>query len=211
MIRNLLSAGVLALALGIASGEAEATTLTQLNVDQMTDASDLVVRGTVTEIWSARDDNGLIWTRAQLEVVEVLKGDSTTSEVVVSQLGGVYMNDSAPLEGAARFSIGEEALFFLTSNKAETRLSPVGMWQGKYTVRIDPDSGREMGVRFVLSQDAWYDHRFLPHPAPADRLYIDDLEDQVLERVAEGWDGKPIPGADPAKLRRINTLQPGVE
>ena len=210
MIRTLLSAGALALALGIASGEAEATTLSQLSVDQMTDAADLVVRGTVTEIWTDKDEHGYIWTRAQLEVTEVLKGEPS-SELVVSQLGGVYMNEAALIEGAARFSIGEEGLFFLTSNQAGDRLSPIGMWQGKYTVRVDPQSGREMGVRFVLSQDAWYDHRFLPHPEPTHRVYVDDLTDEVLERVAVGWDGQPIPGADPEKLRRINTLQPGVE
>ncbi|HJN77595.1 MAG TPA: hypothetical protein QGF58_26990 [Myxococcota bacterium] len=211
MIRTLLSAGALVLALGVAAGEAQATTLSKLSVDQMTDASDLVVRGTVTDIWTAKDSDGWIWTHAQLEVSAVLKGDTATSEVVVSQLGGVYMNTSALIEGASRFSIGEEGIFFLVSDKAGTRLSPAGMWQGKYTVRIDPDSGREMGVRFLLSQDAWYDHRFLPHPPVGDRLYVDDLEDEILERVAEGWDGVPIPGADPVKLRRINNLQPGVE
>jgi len=210
MIRTLLSAGALALALGIASGEAEATTLSTLSVDQMTDASDLVVRGTITEIWTDKDSNGYIWTRAQLNVTDSLKGDAG-DQLVISQLGGQYMNDAAWIEGAARFSIGEEGLFFLTTNKDGTRLSPVGMWQGKYTVRIDPDSGKEIGVRFVLSQDSWYDHRFLPHPDAAQRTYIDELSAQVTERVELGWDGQPIPGASPEKLRAINNLQPGVE
>ena len=39
---------------------------------------------------------------------------------------------------------------------------------------------------------------------------MDDMDNRILSRVATGWDGLPIPGADPARLARINTVQQGV-
>ena len=68
-----------------------------------------------------------------------------------------------------------------------------------------------MLVRWALRQDRPYDHRFLPHPAPEDRIDLAAFEAGVLDRIEQGWDGNPIPGADDAKLRQINTLQSGVK
>ena len=204
MIRTLLAAGALSLGLALFTAPAQATTLSELSVDQMTDASDLVVRGTVTEIWNELDANGTIWTRAQVDVAQTLKGDAPQT-VIVSQIGGAYGSKLDLVHGAARFSVGEEALFFL-EHLGSGNTTIVGLWQGKYTVRIDPDTANEIGVRFVLAQDSWYDHRFLPHPAPEQRVTIDTLEGQVLDRIEHGWDGNPIPGADSEKLARINKL-----
>jgi hypothetical protein len=186
-----------------------ATTLTELSTVQMTDASDLVVRATVTEVWAVPDERGQIWTRVQLEVDQTFKG-APVDAIIVDQLGGVYHNDYATILGAARFSPGEEGLFFLETFDSG-RTSVVGLFQGKYTIRIDPDSGREMLVRFAPRQEVVYDHRFIPHPPVDERIFFDDLVDGVETRVDLGWDGEPIPGADTNKLRRINKLQDGVQ
>ena len=202
--------GLLALlSVGLPSEDAQATTLTPLTVEQMTDASDLIVRGVITEIWTEMDDRGYVWTRIQLEVTQDFKGESDDA-IVIDQLGGVHHNDYLVMPSAPRFSVGEEGVFFL-EHLGNGRTTTVGMFQGKYTVRIDPDSGREMLVRYLVRQDLPYDHRFIPHPAAADRIFFDDVEQQVLDRVERGWDGEPIPGASAERLRRINTLQPGVE
>ena len=55
-----------------------------------------------------------------------------------------------------------------------------------------------------------YDARFIPNPPASERLDVSTLQARVRARVAAGWDGKAIPGADPAHLRQINHLQPGV-
>ena len=217
IIRSWISGLGLLLTLGLAAGPfegtANATTLVQLSPEQLTDASELIVRGTITEVWAERDDRGRIWTRAQVEINETLKGE-TGDALIVDQLGGVLHEDALLVPTAARFSPGEDALFFLETVGAvsgEPHLVPVGMFQGKYTVRINPDSGDEMLVRWALSQDRPYDHRFLPHPAPADRIDLAAFEAGALDRLELGWDGVEIPGADPEKLRQINKLQPGVK
>jgi hypothetical protein len=65
-------------------------------------------------------------------------------------------------------------------------------------------------VRYTVSQDRSYDHRFIPHPPAHQQVLAQDLADRIQARVDVGWDGRPIPGVDLAKLGRINKLQPGV-
>jgi hypothetical protein len=201
---------VLALLLAFSGGPARATTLTQLSVEQMTDASDLIVRGTVTQVFTELDDRGNVWTRAQVEISEVLKGDVKTRAVLVDQMGGVHGNSYSVIRWSPRFSKGEEAVFFLETLRSG-KTSIVGWYQGKFTLRMDPEIGEIMLVRFTNNQDRPYDHRFIPHPPVQNRIYLSDFKTRVLNQVALGWDGRAIPGADPVKLRRINRLQQGVK
>ena len=55
-----------------------------MSTDQLVAASELIVHGTVVEVWTERDDRGGIWTRAQVDVDEVYKGDTSLSAVVVA-------------------------------------------------------------------------------------------------------------------------------
>ncbi len=193
----------------LAPGTARATSLTRLTVEQMTDAADLVIRGRVVEVWVEEASNGSLWTHAQVEVLKVLKGDPATRTVVVRQLGGFLDDRVQIVEAAPRFSVGEEALMFL-EHLEPGKTTVVGWYQGKFTARIDPDTGEELGVRFTVPTLQPYDHRFIPYPPPERRVRMADLERRVLDRVEAGWDGRPIPGVSMDKLARINKLQPGV-
>jgi hypothetical protein len=191
------------------SPPAQATTMTPLTIEQMTDASDLVVRAEVTQVWVEEDERGNLRTRAQLEVETVIKGQRSVDAVLVDQVGGVLHNQFAPVPFAARFSDGERGIFFL-EHTSTGRTTIVGWSQGKYTLRTQPDSGAEMVVRYTVSQDRPYDHRFIPHPPAHQQVLAQDLVDRIQARVDTGWDGRPIPGVDPARLGQINKLQPGV-
>lgn len=209
MLRKLILSAALCLTLAVSAERVvHATSLVPLSIEQMTDASDLVVRGLVTEVWCFEDEKGRIWTRAQVEVTRVLKGEATTRTVMVDQLGGVWNDSQMIVSDAARFSVGEEAYFFLEELKSG-HVVPVGMYQGKFTVQIAPNTGDERVVRYTIPQDRPYDHRFLPNDQPGERASA--FESRISTRVTLGWDGEPIPGADPAKLHSINKLQPGVE
>ena len=200
--------GMAMIAMATTTAQVEATTLSPLTQDQKADAADLIVRGTVTEVWTAKDDIGRVWTHAQIEVSQTFKGQPVDG-VLVSQMGGVVANDFQPMHGAPRFSVGEEGYFFLENLEAGYT-GVVGWMQGKYTVRIDPLTGDEMLVQLVLSQDTWYDHRFIPHPPEDERVMVDDFEQELKANVANGWDGQPIPGVSAEKLERINPYTPEV-
>lgn len=190
---------------------AHATTVAPLSVEQMVDASDLVVRGTVESVWVDEDDHGHIYTRALVRVDESLKGNADVGDyVTVEAAGGVSGNRQMIVAGSARYSVGEETLLFLTDKPAHGVYGTVAMGKGKFTVRPDPRDGAPILVQFMLPQDKPYDARFLPHPPAAERVSLQTMEARIRARAELGWDGKPIPGLSPERLREINKLQPGV-
>lgn len=190
---------------------ASATVLAELSVEQMTDGAEAIVRGTVVSQWVMLNPAGHIVTRALVQVDRVWKGQLVAGEVIaVDSPGGDYMGLMADVPSAARFSEGEAVFLFLSSVYHGQGWTPVGMFQGKYSIRQNPVDGSEMPVRFTVSYERDFDARFLPHPAPADRISMENLGARVERRVESGWDGKPIPGISPERLRQINRLAPGV-
>lgn len=184
--------------------EAHATTLADLSTDQLTDASTYIVRGTVKRVWTEVDDKQRVWTRAELDVTRVLKGPDRPTKLVIDSLGGFHEGVLVDSGLAARFSPDEEILVFLDSLMGGQRLVPVSEFLGKYTLRLDPDSSRQLAVRYTVPGRQRYDARFIPAPAPAERVYADDLVKSIESRLNVGWDGQPIPGISADKLRLIN-------
>lgn len=195
------SSGVGAL---VATPVAHATQLADLSVDQLTDAATFVVRGTVTSVWTEKDADGVIWTRARVRVTERLKGRAA-DEVVVSSLGGRLGDEVQTVAGSAAFSVGEDNLLFLTEAGRGRHLVPVAKFMGKLIVRRAPGESALYAMRFAPEVAIAYDARFLPHAPAGDRFDLDTLLGTIQARVARGWDGQPIPGLSPERLRQINT------
>jgi hypothetical protein len=190
---------------------AHATTVAPLTLDQMTDASDLVVRGTVDSTWVDEDEKGFIWTRALVRIDETMKGAADVGDyVTVESAGGTFGDRFADVSGAARYSVGEEAVLFLSDKPAKSVYGTVGMSLGKYTIRPAPLDGTPLVVRFAPSYSKPYDARFIPVPPADKRVTLDTMERLVRARVDLGWDGQPIPGISAERLRTINRIQPGV-
>jgi hypothetical protein len=181
--------------------------LIPLSLDQLTDASDYVVRGTVSQTFVETDERGYHWTRVQLEVDAVIKGPADTDALQLDVMGGFLGEEGTVSLESPRFDEGEEVLVFVEQLESGL-LVPTGLDQGKFTVRIDPDNGQEMLVKFNPDPEKPYDHRFIPHPAPSDRVYLGDFTQRIQARVAGGWDGLPIPGKS---MERLGVMYPGVE
>ena len=179
--------GCLTIFIGLAAvpKDAQATSLMDMTTEDMVDASDLVLRGTVSETWTEVGDHGRIWTRAQVDVAEMYKGDEAIRTVVVDQLGGHHAGMTMHIEGATRFSVGEEIVIFLDELQSG-RICPLGMFTGKWTVRIDPYTQSEIVQRFTVGAREVYDHRFLPLPRENDRIFLTDLENTIVDRVRTG-------------------------
>lgn len=205
-MKKSLTVALLAACVAGVSPTAEATTMVQLSTHQMVDAADTIVRGTVTEVWAEEDENGVVWTRAQLEVSETYKGDPSQVAVVIDQVGGQFGRNVSIVVGGAKFSAGEEGVFFL-EQLGSGRISTIGMSQGKYTLRLDPYSRKTIAQRFNPAPGQHFDHRFLPLPDEEKRLFLTDLEATIQSRVQAGWDGKAIPGTSIERLQRINAKE----
>ena len=205
-MKRSLTVALLAACVASVSLSAEATTLVELNTHQMVDAADTIVRGTITEVWSEEDEKGVVWTRAQLEVTETYKGQTARNALVIDQMGGRFGRNVSTVVGAAKFSPGEEGVFFL-ERLGSGRVTTIGMSQGKFTLRLDPYSRRTIAQRYTPAPGQSFDHRFLPLPALDKRLFLDDLTETILDRVEAGWDGKAIPGTSIDRLKRINAKE----
>lgn len=189
---------------------AHATSLVELSQDQLIDAADNVLRGTVVETWTEPDARGLIWTVAQVEVTQTLKGPDLGDAILVSQMGGSYAGMTSRYESGARYSVGEDVVLFV-EHMGNGRTVSVGAFQGKWTVRMDPHSRQEIVQRYAPRAERAYDHRFIPLPPAHKMLFLSDFEQSIAERIELGWDGQPIPGASNERLRTINRLQPEVK
>lgn len=211
---RLLAVAAFAAGLGLASlalrpVDADATVLAPLTLDQRVDAAEYIVRGTVADIWTELDGNGLVWTRVLIEVDEALKGQPGDT-LLVSEPGGTYGSFRTVVSGVAAWDVGEDVVAF-ASERGEGRIQLVGMISGKYTLRLDPVTRQEVAQRWAPPGNQPYDHRFIPPPSAADRLLADDLLQDIRDRLELGWDGQPIPGIPTERLRRVNKLQAGVK
>ena len=166
----------------LAPRDAAATTFMKTTLEQRVGMADLIVRGTVTEVWTERDEQGVIWTRAQVEVDHVLKGDADLETVVVDQIGGEWAGMHVAMPGASRYSPGEEILVMLDELDSGY-MAPVGMFQGKYTVTMDPRLRQKIAVRFHVANHRKFDHRFVPLPAETEAVTVKALESRILDAV----------------------------
>jgi hypothetical protein len=203
-MKKFFAAAILGGCITIAALPAQATSLVSLTTHQLVDASSTVIRGVVTEVWTEEDADGRVWTRVQIEVSHTYKGDPKTTAYIVDQMGGQFGGNISEIPGAARFSVGEDGLFFLET-LGNGRLTTVGFSQGKYTARLDPYSQELIAQRFVPASRQAYDHRFIPLPKAGDRLPLAELIATIEARVKQGWDGAPIPGANMNRLQHINS------
>jgi len=184
---------------------ASATTVTPLTIEQMTDGATWIVEGNIREVWTEIDaETGRVWTRASLDVTDVLKGPSDPTTLVIDSEGGASGAVTTSISGRSQFSEGEDIFVFLDVVRGD-RLVPIAKSMGKYTLRRAPGETRHYAMTWT-GDDGYtpYDARFLPHPPPESRLYVDDLRDRVVKRLAEPWDGAPIPGIDHTRLAEIN-------
>ena len=186
--------------------QAHATSMVELSVDQLIDASEEIVKGTIVATWTERDPKTqMLWTHAQIEIEESFRGDAK-EVLIIEQPGGHWGSTDLVVEGVARFSEGETGYFFV-EYLASDRYVPIGMFQGKFNVLMDPYTQKEIVHRYALHPSQKFDHRFIPLPPKNNRVPTQMFEEQIWTGIENGWDGNPIPGVSSEKLQRINSVQ----
>ncbi|MFZ5469292.1 MAG: hypothetical protein ACOZIN_07625 [Myxococcota bacterium] len=128
-----LSRGAAALML-FAGATASATVVIAQSIEEMAQATPLIVRGTVGQIQVRWDEeHRRIHTYAEVVVKEALKGKAPQS-LLVRQPGGIVGEIGQMVSGTARFTEGEEVVLFL--EPAPDEPSVFGVWSlaaGKVT------------------------------------------------------------------------------
>ena len=139
----LLTAAILLMFL---PGSGEATVLRFLEMEELTEISDLIVLGEVIGVESGWDEShSRIRTRVTLEVQRVLLGSFDDEELSIELPGGAVPGEDLRqvIPGVPRFAVGEEAVVFLRNDP--DLFCPIAGWiQGKFKVITDPATGRKL-------------------------------------------------------------------
>ena len=131
-------------------GTPDTTLAVALSLQDMTDQSDVIAIGNVTNTQSVWVERNLV-TLATVSINETLKGAGTESLTVVLP-GGVDANRKFPIAmsypGAPRLTPGEDVFLFLTADSDfGTGYNVAGFSQGKFSIVTDEDGER------VVSRD----------------------------------------------------------
>lgn len=142
------------------------------SIEELTDRSDLVVRGSVRSIQSFSENSG-IFTDIELGVLETLKGSTGEAPTVLRLYGGVFEGKRVVVMGAPCFSTGEDVVVFLIARGAGT-YDVVNLAEGKFAVAQRADG--TLTVRRDLSDIAYLGTA----TPPAIPETLDDLRAAVL-------------------------------
>ncbi|MGO9274059.1 MAG: hypothetical protein ACLQOO_28115 [Terriglobia bacterium] len=129
-----------------------ATTMVQLSLDQLVQASSLVVRGRAIaqqSTWNAQRTE--IVTLTTIAVEQAVKGEATGT-VVVEQPGGRVGSYRVGVPGTVHFQPNTSYVLFLEPAPAEPQESAphylvVGLLQGAYRIYTDPVTGEERVIK----------------------------------------------------------------
>ncbi|MBT9557282.1 MAG: hypothetical protein IV100_14680 [Myxococcales bacterium] len=140
-MRFLYSCFVAAL-VALTSPAALATTVIEIDLDQMTSSSDLVLHGRVRDsrVESVAGNERHLRTVVEIDVIEMLKGERTRKSVRLELPGGRLGKWAMLIPGMPTFTTGEELVLFLESlPKTQTRpegFAITGLSQGKFAVTV---------------------------------------------------------------------------
>jgi hypothetical protein len=125
----------------------QATTAIIPTDDDLIVGARAIVRANVSSVSCAYDPaRGDIFTYVALNVTEVLKGQITSSEVVLREPGGTVGNKLSEVFGVPMFSAGEDVLLYLDTWKDGT-LRVYQMFLGKFDIGADTATRRLMVTR----------------------------------------------------------------
>jgi hypothetical protein len=155
MRRRSVSSAIWAAAVFLLCAAASATTLARMTIEQMTRASQLVVRAKCLGNSTGWDD-GEIWTFSEFQVEDTWKG-TPPSNLTVRLLGGRAGNLASSVPGVPRFRPGEEVVLFLEPTR-KGDFSVVSWVQGTFRIRRNSRTGEEWAAQdtaeFILPGSA---------------------------------------------------------
>jgi hypothetical protein len=117
--------------------QAHATSVLPLYLEELVDMSTVAFEGTCTGNRTEKDaQTGYVVTYTTFAVSDVLKGSvGTTREI--KQIGGTLPDEKLQyrVEGIPTFAVGADYVVFLAGVSSAGFSSPIGLQQGKFTVK----------------------------------------------------------------------------
>lgn len=137
----------------VARPPAEPGDLVFLRIEELAEKSTHVVRGRVTGVTAAwNQDRTAIVTHVEFDVAETMQGTPLSGKIHVTQLGGEAEGVAMSYGGRPVFVAGEELVLFLNQRSSENWIV-IGLQQGKMEVQTHPDTGEQVAVRSMVGVD----------------------------------------------------------
>jgi hypothetical protein len=126
---------------------ASATTVIIPSDDQMIISSRAIIRAKVISQACGFDSrHNIVYTYVTVRIKEVLKGQITSTEIVLKEPGGQVDSRGSVLFGSPTFTTGEDVVLYLDT-WADGALRVHDMFLGKFSVIRDPHTGQRIAVR----------------------------------------------------------------
>jgi hypothetical protein len=140
---NALKRGLVFLGLCIVISNAPAATLRPLPIEELSQKADLILNGVVTGKVSLLDAKGGIYTKIELAVTDVWKGNLKSNSFVIVQAGGTVGDTRVEVSGQVQYEVGEEVVAFLVLSPRGEGVT-IGLSQGKFHVSKDSTTNEKV-------------------------------------------------------------------
>lgn len=160
------------------------TRMLPLAIEQLAESSKLVLHGRVQSVRSQRDAEGRLFTRVEVECLEIWKGKLDGARCTVVAGGGVLGEQQVTVAGQAIYMVGDEVALFLVPH-ARGEWVTVGLEQGRFRVETEVGTQRKQvsnlfwGVRPEPTSPVPSLH--LPLAARRQAMTLEDLRRRVRE------------------------------
>jgi len=174
---------VLALALtALLAAQSFGSTVLRFSNEELAKRADVIVHGKVTGQTCKAGEGPIIMTEYTLEVTELLKGGTAGAKTFTFlALGGTLDGKGYAISGSATYAADEEVLVFLDAVHPKTGCRhAIGLAQGKFTVKEEPESKKKFLVR-DLGGLRMVDSAGKPIEVKAEttKLYIDAFKKEI--------------------------------
>ena len=132
---------LVALLAGAALGQAASQV--PLSIETLAAKADAVVHGTVVRMSCQRDDEGRIFTKVHLQIIEQMNSRQRGGTLVIVQGGGVLGRRIARSPIQPTYRVGAEVVVFVVFNSRGEAVT-LGLNQGKFDVMRQPKTGLAM-------------------------------------------------------------------
>jgi hypothetical protein len=125
-----------------------ATTVVPPEFPTLVNDSDYIIRAVTRNVTTLKQPGlhgGRIFTRVELDIVEVIAG-TPPANVVLEFLGGRLGDEQLKIEGMPEFKVGDEDILFVSGN-GHTICPLYAMMHGRYPVQADAATGKKFVAR----------------------------------------------------------------
>jgi hypothetical protein len=128
----------------LSTGQARATSILELDLDQVCQRAELIFEGiVVSRKTHLSPTSGNPFTYINFKIIDILKGTYTEPTIELAFMGGQKDGYDINIKGMRMPELGEHGIYFVESTSNEQVNPLIGWDQGHYLIFPDPSNGKK--------------------------------------------------------------------